>query len=107
MYLQNELLNVFVMYYTYGVSGPSLLIIIESIDSMIFIYLYEIVHSNGIMRILTNNWKVKIVTILDGTRKCNTYVTVHEKTKHNALKIIFELRRPLPTTTFKLLLLQI
>ena len=35
-----------------------------------------------------------------------SYVTLHEKTKHNASKIIFLLRRPLPTTTFELLLLQ-
>ena len=34
-------------------------------------------------------------------------VTVHEKTMHNALKKIFELRPPLPTTTFELLLEQI
>ncbi len=35
------------------------------------------------------------------------YVTLHEKTKHNARKNFFELRPPLPTTTFELLLLQI
>ena len=29
-------------------------------------------------------------------------VTVHKKTMHNALKTIFELRPPLPTTTFVL-----
>ena len=36
-----------------------------------------------------------------------TYVTLHEKTKHIALKMIFELRRPLPTATFELVFQQI
>ena len=35
------------------------------------------------------------------------YVTLHEKTKHIALKMIFELRRPLPTATFELVSQQI
>ena len=35
------------------------------------------------------------------------YVTVHDKTNHIALTIIFEIRRPLPTTTFELVLQQI
>ena len=35
------------------------------------------------------------------------FVTLHEKTKHIALTINFELRLPLPTTTFELLILQI
>ena len=34
-------------------------------------------------------------------------VIFHEKTKYIAPTIIFELRQPLPTTTFELLLLQI
>ena len=34
-------------------------------------------------------------------------MTLHEKTMHNALKNIFELRPPLPTTTFELLFQQI
>ena len=35
------------------------------------------------------------------------YVTLHGKTNHIAHKIVFELRLPLPTTTFELLILQI
>ena len=35
------------------------------------------------------------------------YVTLHEKTKHIALKMIFELRRPLPTAAFELVFQQI
>ena len=35
------------------------------------------------------------------------YVTFHDKTNHIALTIDFQLRPPLPTTTFELLLLQI
>ena len=35
------------------------------------------------------------------------YVTVHDKTNHIALTIIFELRWPLPTTILELLLQQI
>ena len=35
------------------------------------------------------------------------YVTLHDKTKHNALTTDFELRPTLPTTTFELLLLRI
>ena len=34
-------------------------------------------------------------------------VTLHDKTKHDALTTDFELRPPLPTITFELLLLQI
>ena len=30
------------------------------------------------------------------------YVTVHDKTNHIAAKMIFELRRPLPKSTFEL-----
>ena len=36
-----------------------------------------------------------------------TFVTFHDKTMHNALTTDLELRPPLPTTTFELLLLQI
>ncbi len=39
--------------------------------------------------------------------RVHIYVTFHDKTKHNALTTDFELRPPLPTTTFELLLLQI
>ena len=35
------------------------------------------------------------------------YATFHDKPMHNAPKIIFEIRPPLPTTIFELLLLQI
>ena len=35
---------------------------------------------------------------------CLSYVTVHDKTNHIVLTITFELRRPLPTATFELLL---
>ena len=41
------------------------------------------------------------------TLKVLLYVTLHEKTKHNTLITDFELRLPLPTTTFELLILQI
>ena len=34
-----------------------------------------ILHSNGIMRMLTNNWKVKIVTILGSTWKYRRILT--------------------------------
>ena len=44
--------------------------------------------------------KKKIVRI-------SPYVTIHGKTNHIAPKIVFELRSPLPTTTFELLILQI
>ena len=35
------------------------------------------------------------------------YVTLHEKTRHIVLKMIFELRRPLPIATFELVFQQI
>ena len=41
------------------------------------------------------------------TLNTSLYVTLHEKTKHIALKMIFELRRPLPTATFELVFQQI
>ena len=49
------------------------------------------------------------VIISEATFINNTleYVTLHEKTKHIALKMIFELRRPLPTATFELVFQQI
>ena len=40
-------------------------------------------------------------------RQLKANVTLHEKTMHNALTTDFELRPPLPTTTFELLILQI
>ena len=39
----------------------------------IYIHLYVILHSNGIMRMLTNIWKVKIVAIPRGTWKYCAY----------------------------------
>ena len=39
----------------------------------------------------------------DDTRLLYIHVTIHKKIMHNALKNIFELRTPLPTTTFELL----
>ena len=45
---------------------------------------------------------LKSVTSLYGL----LHVTLHEKTMHIALTTDFELRPPLPTTTFKLLILQ-
>ena len=41
------------------------------------------------------------------TTRLLLFVTVHGKTNHIAPKIVFELRLPLPTTTFELLILQI
>ena len=49
-------------------------------------------------------WPIMFVTMLVGLPNNSKYVTVHEKTMHNALEKVFELRPPLPTTTFELLL---
>ena len=54
----------------------------------------------------TSNF-VKFVSVKSQSPANYLFVTVHEKTMHNALKEIFELRPPLPTTTFELLLQQI
>ena len=53
------------------------------------------------------NHSVKCIYIGKRLVVARVYVTLHEKTMHNALTIDFELRLPFPTTTFELLILQI
>ena len=57
-----------------------------------------------IWRCVILNWHF---LIRDMAKQAFRYVTLHEKTKHIALKMIFELRRLLPTATFELVFQQI
>ena len=52
----------------------------------------------------SNFWPIIIFYYSQKLSPLFLFVTVHDKTNHIAAKTIFELRRPLPNTTFELLL---
>ena len=67
--------------------------------------LYATTSSDCPLELLCTEDEILELLLSLDTTKAN--VTFHDKTKHNALTTDFELRSPLPTTTFELLLLQI